>query len=295
MTNLFYHGTSPLAAICIAMDGFRLLDNNLRRWSGGALGDGIYITADLSTASFFAEIGARSPRKTATLYVIRTRLSAGTRILRLDGSYDRKVIDYLGREFGRELFTPKFDRAIPSNKHLTAVELINLANYLWERGAKHGGIAAWSGHEDQGPLRRYLAKHKFDGMGCTESDIGVVVFNPSKLVHDGTFLLAGAAGPEDSVSIEREYLPELVKPDWRRLANSAAKDLLDTIKEIPRIRESLAANEAARKPDMAKWDREQLAAYLAEVPRRQACLRKYCEQHGVSTIDSRIAPALQQI
>jgi hypothetical protein len=292
--NYFYHGTSALAAVCIQMDGFRLFSDNLRNWSGGALGNGIYITVALDTAKFFADVSARSGKQAAAKYVVRAQLTPGTRILRLDGRYDRKLIDYLGREFGKELLSPRFDRALPKNKHLSAVELINLANYLWDRGEKHGGIAAWSGQEDQGPLRRYLTRHKYDGMGVTDSDIGVVVFNPSKLVPEGVYQLAIDFSRDGEPDVPEQSAKLLFEPDWRKLANSAAKELADTIKEIPRLRESLAIDEARRYRDMEKWDRAQLAAYQSEVPRRQACLRRFCERLGISTTDSRVAPALIQ-
>jgi hypothetical protein len=294
MTQVFYHGTSALAAICIWADGFRLLSNNLRNWSNGALGNGIYVTAALDTASFFSSV-AGSSRLRDPQYVLQVRMRPGARILRLNGQFDPGTIDYLKREFGKELLTPKFDRAIPANKHLTRVELIHLANYLWDRGEKGGGLAAWAGREDFGALRRTLVRSKYDGVGCTESDIGVVVFNPSRLVNDGVFQLADDTAAASGTISQMESGVRLIEPGWRELANMAAKELLATIKEIPRLRDSLATNEAGNFRDMAKWDREQLAAYQSEVPRRQTCLRRFCEQQGVSTTDSRIAPALKEI
>jgi hypothetical protein len=60
-TQVFYHGTSALAALCISIDGFRLLSERLRHWAEGALGNGIYVTASLETAAFFANF-SRSER-----------------------------------------------------------------------------------------------------------------------------------------------------------------------------------------------------------------------------------------
>ncbi len=89
-----FHGTSALAAVCISVDGFRLLNNILRRFGNGSLGNGIYVTASLEQAAWYSRG-----------YIFEVRLAPGTRILWLDGHYDPRVIDSLRREFGKELLT----------------------------------------------------------------------------------------------------------------------------------------------------------------------------------------------
>ncbi len=250
-TISYYHGTSALAAACISVDGFRLLPTSLRRWGEGALGKGIYITPEPVTSYFFAELGDLNGGQDSRWYVVRVRMSPGTRILRLDGNYDPRVINYLGREFGKNLFTPKFDRAIPANKHLSRVELISLANYLWIRGEdeKRGGIAAWSGLEAQGPLRRYLLKHKYDGMGCIETHIGVVVFNPSKLVADGIFQIAHPS----RAAVDSHGAECLEESNPWHVATKAAEGICVVVKAVPKLRDDLASAASGSDTASARW------------------------------------------
>jgi hypothetical protein len=291
-TTRYYHGTSALAAVCISVDGFRLLSTSLRHWGEGALGNGIYVTAVMDTASFFAELGELTDRKGSRRYVVQVRMTPGTRIMRLDGQYDVRIIDYLGREFGKELFSPRFDRAIPANKHLSRIELINLANYLWNRGGdgKRGGISAWSGLEDQGPLRRYLMRHKYDGVGCIKSDIGVVVFNPSRLLADGVFQLVRPA----STAAGRHGADDLTESDPRRLATEAAESIRIAIDSVPALRTSQANGQFGEDPSLFRLIRDKLAAHLGEIPRFQACLRAFCKRHDVPIAGHPIADALEE-
>src|SRR5262249_18943363 len=114
----FYHGTSALAALCISTEGFWLQDSS-RAFGQNMLGYGIYVTANLEVAADFGRD------------IWRVRLAPGTRILWLGEHYDRRIIDSLQREFGKELLAFDFGAAIPPNKHLRRVELIALLNYLW--------------------------------------------------------------------------------------------------------------------------------------------------------------------
>ena len=289
-TMTYYHGTSALAAVCISVNGFRLLPTSLRKWGAGALGGGIYITSLLATAAFFAESCGQRDNQDSRCYVLRVRMSPGTRIMRLEGHYDLRVIDYLGREFGREIFSPHFDRAIPVNKHLSRTELIHLMNYLWVRGedGKRRGIASWSGLEGQGPLRRYLMKHKYDGMGCVETDIGVVVFNPSTLLADGVFELDRTAGAgSDHLNADC-----LVSSDPWYLATKAAESICIAVRGVPAMRGSIACDESGGRISLARLDRQELEANLDHIPRWQACLRVFCNQNAVPITSHAIAAAL---
>jgi hypothetical protein len=272
----YFHGTRALAAVCISVDGFRLLPTDMRHWGYGAIGNGIYVTTLLETAAFFARD-----------YVVRVGMAPGTRILRLDGQYDPSVIHYLSREFGKELFSPNFDRAIPNNKHLSRTELIHLANYFWEKG---NGFAAWKGPEEQGPMRRYLMKHKYDGVGCIESDLGVVVFNPSRLLVEGVFQLArparGAAEPYGADC--------LVALDPRKLATEAAETIKVGIKDASAVRDILARGAAGEPLSEVQFLRAKSAAYHHEIPRWQNCLRTFCKRHDISVTRHAIASALEE-
>ena len=272
----YYHGTRALAAVCISIDGFRLLPATLRQWVDGALGSGIYVTTALDTALYFAHH-----------YVFQVRMSPGTRILRMDGQYDQSVIHYLGREFGKELFSPSFDRAIPSNKHLTRTELIHLANYFWARGQ---GLAAWTGPEEQAPMRRCLRKHKYDGVGCVESDLGVVVFNPSRLLVENVVQCnRPARGAATEHSADR-----LTEIDPLRMATEAAETLCAAREAVVELRETLERGEPGETPAWIRLQQDQAAAYLQEIPRWQSCLRAFCTKHGIPQTGHAIASALEE-
>ncbi len=269
----YYHGTSALGAVCIAVDGFRLLHASLRQWGDGALGGGLYVTASLETAAFFATVADGRSRADTRPSIVRVRMSPGTRILRLDGRYSRRSIDYLRREFGKGVLAPRFDRAIPANKQLTRTELINLANYLWERGGdgKRAGIAAWSGREDQGPLRRVVMRYQYDGMGCPATDIGIVVFNPSRLMADGVFQLAGSAG----VGVSPGESPSLESADPKMLATGAADSIRSAMKTVQRLKEEIAREEGKGGEKEDQSTRNALRALLEEIPRWRNCLREF--------------------
>jgi hypothetical protein len=289
----YYHGTSALGAISISIDGFRQLHDGLRVWGHGAIGDGIYVTTSLETAGYFTGISPLTACRDTHPYVLEVRLSPGTRILRLDGRYDPRVITYLRREFGKQLLSPKFHLAIPSNKHLTGVELINLANYLWvcgERGMR-GGIAAWAGHSDQGPLRRCLQQQHFEGMGCPESDVGIVVFNPSRLLAAGIFQLVECEGAGHTGSARHQ----LDEPDPSHLAADAAASISAAIAHIPWLRQEIAESVASRQTGMARYDRDKLDATLSELGRWRSCLRGFCARHGISTEIPAITEALAAV
>lgn len=272
--NFYYHGTKALGAVCISIDGFRLLPTTLRRWGYGAIGNGIYVTGLLDIASFFAEA-----------YIFRVRMRPGSRILRLDGQYDQSVIDYLRREFGKEVLSHHFDRAIPKNKHLTRTELIQLANYLWE---KEKGFTAWGSAEEQGPMRRYLMKHQYDGVGCLDSHMGVVVFNPSTLQTDGLFQLHPPAGGDSD-----SHTLDCLKPlDPMRLAVEAAESLVVAIKGTVGLQEEWERGEPEGYRGERQELRTRLAGYSAEIPRWRACLRTFCERHHISLTEPTLASAL---
>lgn len=119
--------------------------------------------------------------------IFKCKLSDKASILRIDEKYDKKVIDTLKREFGKNILTSDINKAIPSNKHLTKKELINLLNYRfykvsWKQKAK------WKWDDVLSSIRHQLKLHKYDAIGNAKSEAGIAVFNPalvkpSKMFH----------------------------------------------------------------------------------------------------------------
>jgi hypothetical protein len=181
--KIYYHGTETRRAYAIMTQGFKVGEI----MHGRLLGRGLYITQRLESARFWAHN-----------IVFRCRLAAGTRILWIHEEYDRKVLRFLRREFGRELLSsgPDFHRAIPANKHLTTGELIALCNYLfaqrrkardkfiWPRKEKRAQAyyALW---EDLSALHAQVRQQGYDALGNRtyadwDSD-EILVFNPSQV------------------------------------------------------------------------------------------------------------------
>jgi hypothetical protein len=111
-----YHGTDEQYAWSIMMHGFSLVNE---RWGRG-WGNGVYLSSTDEFASTWGRI------------IIHCRLQAGTRLLWHE-DYDRKVIDSLRREFGKEIVTPTFWKVLPRNKQFTRNEVIQLWHYLVAR------------------------------------------------------------------------------------------------------------------------------------------------------------------
>ena len=262
----FFHGTSALPAACIVVDGFRLLSESLRNFGPGYIGGGIYVTASLETAArFSSEVG----------YVLRVRLTPGTRILRLNGQFDQKVIDSLRREFGAGVLCSEFDRALPQNKKLRRVELINLFNYLWE-GELFGMFS-----DDHRQVRRHLAKSQYHGMGDTESSIGVVIFNPSRLILDSVLRWSPSQ-------------QGLTAADPVELLDQAACVFCNQIQWTLNRQLFLSQTECLP-ADWVREEIEKLNALRRELPRWQRCLQRFAERHHLPTNNSNFRRAMETI
>ncbi len=167
--NEFYHGTTDYKAIQILYEGFRLKKKYCYWGKSGMFKEGIYLTKSIDVAEMFAYGDI----------IFKCRLSDKVSILRIDEKYDKKVIDYLRREFGREILTSDVSKAMPSNKHLTKKELINLLNYrfnkdFWRQKRK----GEWCS-EISPSVRHQLKLHKYDAIGNAENMAGIAVFNPA--------------------------------------------------------------------------------------------------------------------
>lgn len=166
--NEYYHGTFNLCALSILFDGFRL-NSKFSRWGrNGTFGSGVYLTKSLKMACSFGS------------HIFKCTLANNTRLLKLDGVYDPKIVNYLKKEFGNALLEGDFAKVIPRNKHLTKKELICLMNYRFKNIDTF-----WKGNRPNKwdsltpSLRQQLVKHKFDAIGENTDEYGVAVLNPS--------------------------------------------------------------------------------------------------------------------
>lgn len=98
-SRVYYHGTWAGYGHALMTRGFELGHEG----RGNLLGRGVYIAQTLAAAAHW----------TPSDFIITCRLTPGTRILWVEESYDRRVINYLEREFGRELIAlgPHFYRS----------------------------------------------------------------------------------------------------------------------------------------------------------------------------------------
>ena len=181
--HIFYHATSLDSAESIARHGFRVWfqDNEIGRYaSGGNLGTGLYITCNWRIALWFGSV------------LLCVSIRPGTRLLNSALPPDGKIVDYLQREFGREVLKKAPWEAIPKNKKLTLRELITLFRYhyrhTWEKeyGQDCDGLSNW-------PMRRelhskllkkfknLLVRDGFDGYGNPSDDNGIVIFAEDRL------------------------------------------------------------------------------------------------------------------
>lgn len=209
--KIYYHGTDNRLAHSIMGQGFKI--GEIRH--GRILGRGLYIAQRLESVVFWSHD-----------ITISCRLEKGTRILWVHEGYDRKVIQHLEKEFGRELLElgPDFQRAIPSNKQLTKGELIALCNYIfetrrdkrWQYGLKadKGKKAKyWDTWRRLSQLRDQVRKHQYDGLGDQTHEYWdsdqLLIFNPSRVVPVSAHWLSADEDLEDIRISEPINLAEL--------------------------------------------------------------------------------------
>ncbi len=115
--HVFYHGTPIDNAVGIIERGYGE--------GYGLLGSGVYITCNWLIALWamywkdYLGHGA----------ILRVCISRGTRILNSSKKPDRKCLQYLRKEFGKEILEKHPRKVIPKNKRLTQKEFINLFRY----------------------------------------------------------------------------------------------------------------------------------------------------------------------
>ncbi len=258
---MYFHGTSPLAAVSIATDGFRLIDVDFRNYGDGAIGPGIYLGTGVWMAVQFA---------TQHHVVLLVDLAPGVRVLRLDGTFDDRVIGSLRREFGVDILEANFARAIPANKRLEHRELIHLLNYLWTRNEYGGKLGLWAADLTR-DTRRFLKRYHYDGFGDPRPHgVGTVIFNPS-LLSLRSIVIADATGEHH------------VPADPAELAGWAGRQLITTRDRAGRRWGPSTADRHA--------ERRYIEARRLEMARLCACLRRFCTERSVP-IDSETESAL---
>lgn len=283
------HGTSALGAVSILADGFRLLPTELRPWGRGYLGDGIYVTASPQTAFWFSD---------EDRYLLRVRLAPGIRILPIDRPPEPRVVASLRREFGKDILTPEFARAMPPNKRLTRRELASLLSWVWARRWRRGGDFY---EREVASFHRHLRRYGYDGLGCRTSDLGIVVFNPSRVL------------PLEALRFERpgtddfEKAGGLVVSNPSELAACAAKSFLRELKEAARQArtakgavEGIGKGEANAKHgrsrdggEAAEGGLARCAAFVREAGGWRRALERHCARHGIPTDREPLRSALE--
>ena len=151
------------------------------RWRGyGNLGAGIYITCNWQIAREFGST------------LLRVGLKDGTKILNTAPPADPRVIEYLCREFSRDILIKASWKVIPKNKKLKLSEMINLFRYhywnTWERcydrdtKSSLKWIAGWEQHFKMlMNFRSLLIRYGFHGYGNPDDDNGIVIFADDRL------------------------------------------------------------------------------------------------------------------
>ena len=144
----FYHGTSLEATEAIAREGFQIWveDNEIGRYArGGNLGTGIYLSCNWRMSLWFGST------------LLRVGVRPGTKLLNTAIPPDDKTIDYLQREFGRDILRKPAWKILPKNKKLKLGELVNLFRY-------HYG-EYW---EKNNPLSRKRTKKAYRIIACSK-------------------------------------------------------------------------------------------------------------------------------
>ena len=182
--KVFFHGSNLIFIENIIRKGFRVwfVDKYFGRYSvGGILGDGIYITCNWRMALSYGDT------------LLRVTIKPGTKLLNSAVPPEKKVIDYLKREFSSEILKKSPWKVLPPRKKLTLNELVNLFRYhYWNAWIKDYGLDRDG--NDRLPRRqvkhfylledfkKLLVRYGFDGYGNPEDSIGIVVFAGDKLV-----------------------------------------------------------------------------------------------------------------
>ena len=183
-------------------------------------------------------------------YIFKCRLKRDVSILWITNEYDQKVINYLKREFSKNILTGDISKAIPRNKHLTKNELIHLVNYRCNKDSNprtHNQYEKW--WQTICSIRQQLQIHKYDGVGELDDLIGLAIFNPSLVEPIKLFEVfkCGEKPLEDDPRFrEAVYsLREMNKPVFIRAIYRYYKEYVDPSNEL---------NDPLSKEDIKEWE-----------------------------------------
>jgi len=197
--HIFYHGTSYYGA--------KNIFNKRFREGHGILGSGVYITSNWLVAvwiiyhnEFLSDVSYKFRGGGA---ILRVNISKGTRILNSAIKPDSKCLQYLRKEFGKDILNKHPRKVIPKNKRLTQREFINLFRYhYWKTHEKNKRrlddlphsfmyyLNQSAGVTKQRRLHIDLlfnlmtdlrVQYQFDGFGNPEDDLGIVIFEGNRL------------------------------------------------------------------------------------------------------------------
>ena len=244
----YWHGTSASSAVCIAIEGFRLLDAELRVWGRGALGNGIYVTKSLEEALSFGSLQGDSD----STFLLRVRLQAGTRIARIEDGNDVDL-DALRRNFGHEILGRDFGKAIPSNKKLKPRELFAILAQLVRRRELYGPAVAHT--------RRWLRRLGYAACGHRDNDLGIAVFDPLRLSLE-------------SILVENQSGAWVEAPP-KQLIAAATTDLEACTRDIEQQLKTLASRHKSERDGLQRTGLE-----LHELEKRYSLLAEFTAQHS---------------
>lgn len=225
----FYHVTAARNAPKILTGGFHL-DAEQEDGFGSAKGRGVYCAQKVESAANWYTCGY------GQRIVLECRIRAGVRICWVDAGYDKKVINRLRKEFGKDILKSphSFKKYRPRNKQFQKDEVIALVNYFFHERHKrcplNGKDRNWRNYrrewwKNNFPyLREELLRHNYDGIGDRSFEYWdsdeIVLFNPSDIMAVTGHLLEHNCWDFDQPDFDEkvELLPALNESEINLLA-----------------------------------------------------------------------------
>jgi len=185
VSRMYFHGTNKRNARKIVREGLKdwsctestpLLkykaEQGITRWlHDGSYGRGTYVSCNWRAAMYFGPV------------LFRVTIRPGTRLLRLDLPPDRKVLNTLKREFGKEILVNNPLKVMPRNKRLTLNEAVQLARYHVAT-MENLGVSdrdRFNHQKRMRELRSILVRYGIHGWGEATDLGGIVIFATDRL------------------------------------------------------------------------------------------------------------------
>ena len=168
INNILYHGTRAENVYSIAEEGLKIGE----RFWGQCSGHGLY-TSSRSGAALWGD------------YIVKCKLAQNSRIINTSEP-DKKVINYLKREFGKGILSPDFWKILPKNKQLTKNEIISLYSYLvkspYNSTIKKRKKLLPLLYTNLSRINKQLRYFNIDGIKIDQHNyIEIFIFNPSNV------------------------------------------------------------------------------------------------------------------